>query len=466
MFERVATQQGWPMDVWPTQLAGLLSGDALDAFTPMPLLEANDYSKVWAAILSRYEVNAETYRLRFRDNVRKSNESYRMFLSRLSDQLTRWIKATEMDLQELILLEQFLKTLPRDLVVWLGEQKPTCATKAAEMADDYEVARKSEGGISGSAPSQKPTSAPKTSSASFFQPQRSKTNHRGEIQCHWCKEWGHIQAGCPQRQLQSGVKAISKPAYLSTNTEPGCEDRFVKDARLDGEPIKILLDTGSKMSIVKADLVNQARWNIEEDRMPIQCVHGDQLTYPTAVVLLKIDGWSKVLKVALVPQMPVDMIVGAGDYCPDGILPTLAHKNDEPGCLMVTTRSQSKKIITQKGPAAGTSDNSPESKEKKITSESHTSTDAGTSDNSSESEEKGITSKSHIGTDLVVQATAEQLKHWQQEDESLREVRRMATSEEMQVASYGRATFFYKEGILYRRWVPRIIEVFHPLMFF
>ena len=144
---------------------------------------------------------------------------------------------------------------------------------------------------------------------------------------------------CPQRQLQSGVKAVSKPAYLSTNTEPGCEDRFVED----GEPIKILLDTGSKMSIVKANLVNQARLNIE-DRMPIQCVHGDQLipSY-TAVVLLEIDGWSKVLKVK--------------------ILPTLAHKNDEPGCLMVTTRSQSKKIITQKGPAAGTSDNSPESKE-------------------------------------------------------------------------------------------------------
>ena len=46
------------------------------------------------------------------------------------------------------------------------------------------------------------------------------------------------------------------------------------------------------MSIVKADLVNQARWNIE-DRVPIQCVHGDQLTYPTAVVLHEIDGWSK-----------------------------------------------------------------------------------------------------------------------------------------------------------------------------
>ena len=33
MFERVAGQQGWPKELWATQLAGLLSGEALDAFT-------------------------------------------------------------------------------------------------------------------------------------------------------------------------------------------------------------------------------------------------------------------------------------------------------------------------------------------------------------------------------------------------------------------------------------------------
>ena len=31
MFERVATQQGWSIEVWSTQLAGLLLGDALAA---------------------------------------------------------------------------------------------------------------------------------------------------------------------------------------------------------------------------------------------------------------------------------------------------------------------------------------------------------------------------------------------------------------------------------------------------
>ena len=58
-------------------------------------------------------------------------------------------------------------------------------------------------------------------------------------------------------------------------------DLLIKDAKFDGEPIRVLFYTGSKMSIVRADRVNQARWNVEH-RMPIQCVHGDQLTYSIA----------------------------------------------------------------------------------------------------------------------------------------------------------------------------------------
>ena len=50
-----------------------------------------------------------------------------------------------MDLQELVPLEQLLKTFPRDLEVWLKEQKPSCTAKVAEMADDYKVARGSKG---------------------------------------------------------------------------------------------------------------------------------------------------------------------------------------------------------------------------------------------------------------------------------------------------------------------------------
>ena len=71
MFERVAVQQKWPKDAWATQLAGLLTGDALDVFTSVPTAESSKYEVVKAAILCRFEVNAETYRQRFRKDAKK-----------------------------------------------------------------------------------------------------------------------------------------------------------------------------------------------------------------------------------------------------------------------------------------------------------------------------------------------------------------------------------------------------------
>ena len=125
MFERVATQQEWPKLTWATQLAGLLSGDALDSYSSLAPESAKDYDHVKDAILKRYDVSAETYRQRFHTESRKATESYVNFSERLSDRLGRWEKAAEdrVDLRELILLEQFLQALPRDVAVRVEKRK-------------------------------------------------------------------------------------------------------------------------------------------------------------------------------------------------------------------------------------------------------------------------------------------------------------------------------------------------------
>ena len=89
MFERVATQQDWPKEAWATQLAGLLSGNALDSYTALPSTSARDYDIVKAAKLKRYNVSAETYRQKFRSENREPMESYKNFGERLADQLSR-----------------------------------------------------------------------------------------------------------------------------------------------------------------------------------------------------------------------------------------------------------------------------------------------------------------------------------------------------------------------------------------
>ena len=43
-FERIAKQQGWPVEMWPTQLAGLLTGKAMAAYASLTSESAASYN--------------------------------------------------------------------------------------------------------------------------------------------------------------------------------------------------------------------------------------------------------------------------------------------------------------------------------------------------------------------------------------------------------------------------------------
>lgn len=66
------------------------------------------------------------------------------------------------------------------------------------------------------------------------------------------------------------------------------------------------------MSVVWANLVDKSR--LKETTAELECAHGDSISYPTAQVTLKIDGWSKELSVAVVPKLPVDVLISWRDY--------------------------------------------------------------------------------------------------------------------------------------------------------
>lgn len=45
MFEWVAAQQEWPKETWATQLAGVLSGDALECYSSLAPTPVKDYDR-------------------------------------------------------------------------------------------------------------------------------------------------------------------------------------------------------------------------------------------------------------------------------------------------------------------------------------------------------------------------------------------------------------------------------------
>jgi len=82
-FERIATQQKWPKEIWATQMAGLLSGKTMAAYAALTPEDAVQYDKVKEAILRSYEINEETC-----DNA--LDRTVRRVRSLIGSMLTGW----------------------------------------------------------------------------------------------------------------------------------------------------------------------------------------------------------------------------------------------------------------------------------------------------------------------------------------------------------------------------------------
>lgn len=110
----------------------------------------------------------------------------------------------------------------------------------------------------------------------------------------------------------------------------------LQNGKLYGKDVQVLLDSGSETSVATASLVDLTKCT--QQMVKVNCVHGDVITYPSALVDLKIDGWEREITVALVPDVPVDVVLAWNDHhCP-----TVELKN------IVATRAQRKRRLQEK----------------------------------------------------------------------------------------------------------------------
>eukprot|EP00731_Ephydatia_muelleri_P020019 Em0012g844a len=125
---------------------GSKEGKAQQAYAAMRAEDAGTYQLLKEVILRRYDILDETYRQRFRETVKKEDETVSELAVRLDDLLQKWTKdcKTVAEVRDLMVREQLLNALPRDLKIWVSERKPKTSTEAADMADNYVWARKQE----------------------------------------------------------------------------------------------------------------------------------------------------------------------------------------------------------------------------------------------------------------------------------------------------------------------------------
>ncbi len=110
-FEKLAEVYQWPRGDWAIRLMPLLTGKARSAFVAMNPSQTQDYDQLKQAILKKYEISTETYRLRFCSLNTPVNESPQELYTCLKDLFCKWVqfnKSSKDNIMEAIVLEQYL----------------------------------------------------------------------------------------------------------------------------------------------------------------------------------------------------------------------------------------------------------------------------------------------------------------------------------------------------------------------
>ena len=126
IFERYAENEGWDADCYGTYLGSLLSGKALEVYSRITASEARDYYKLKEALLIQYQITQEDYRKKFHSGTQTSTETTSQYLTRLEHFFDKWIRLSNIEesfegLRELILIEKFLHSCPRELALFIRD---------------------------------------------------------------------------------------------------------------------------------------------------------------------------------------------------------------------------------------------------------------------------------------------------------------------------------------------------------
>ncbi|XP_063152258.1 uncharacterized protein LOC134492067 isoform X1 [Candoia aspera] len=143
-FEQVATACRWPRDQWAARLLPALSGEAEEAFRTLEARDQENYEKVKAAILRGEALRTEAQRQHFRQFCCQEVGDPRRIHSQLQELCRQWLRPerrTKEQILELLILEQFLASLPPELQSWIRAGGPDTCSQAVALVEDFLLKR-------------------------------------------------------------------------------------------------------------------------------------------------------------------------------------------------------------------------------------------------------------------------------------------------------------------------------------
>ena len=476
VFERTMCAYKEERSRWSYMLAPQLTGRAQKAFAAMEAERSGDYDALKDAILTRYDINEEAYRQRFRAVSKKGEETHRELATRVMELAQKWTRecTTKQEVLEVVATEQLLNTLSEEIRVWVRERKPKTAAEAGQLAEDYVQARKrgpatapTHGGnrrqeamerrrchtcnVVGHLARDCPKGDKNGGNSAVPGPSQ---RYKKEVECYNCHQKGHIATRCPAAVLYCGVE---KGTHHQQGLGARPKSEVYRSGWVEGQPVeKVLLDTGCSRTMVRQDLVPQHKI-LEGDSMTVRCAHGDTVLYP--LVELEVDGRSIRVEAAVSESLPVAVLLGTDVPELYQLLGGEAPESPTEEAMVVVTRAQARQqqdeeVARQnKELASGVQ---PRPVEELVGSEfaddlfvpGRTRERAPQTRSQKRAIRREFASAQHLRPELELSAA--QLMELQREDDTLAAVREAA---EGHPCSAG-VGFFKRDGLIYRKWTP------------
>ncbi|XP_042306716.1 zinc finger and SCAN domain-containing protein 23-like [Sceloporus undulatus] len=140
-FEQVAEACQWPPEEWVARLLPALQGEAQGVYSQLGDTEKGDYKAVKAALLLWEVAKTELCRRRFRAfRCPEDEDGPSRIHTRLQELCNQWLqpeRRSKEEMLDLVVLEQFLEVLPREIQACVRAQGPESGTQAVAMAEDF-----------------------------------------------------------------------------------------------------------------------------------------------------------------------------------------------------------------------------------------------------------------------------------------------------------------------------------------
>jgi len=273
-------------------------------------------------------------------------------------------------IQDQVILEQFLNTLPKDMCIFIKERKPKSSVEASVLADDFVQARKSilpvpqtpykrsypikcfTCGKPGHVKKDCLQDPEKLFSEKWPTATRELEKSKRDLKDFNCQQKGHFAADCPKDAMFCSERRMDYKGNSAVRVTPAVHRHGLHvPGKVEGTPVEsVVLDTGCSRTLVRSDHVPQDKI-LEGEVVAIRCAHGDTVLYLMAQVHLEIGDHSIEVEAAVSDTLPMSVLLGTDVPQLQDLVGQALYRENKPevieDVLAVTTRAQFSKQVQQ-----------------------------------------------------------------------------------------------------------------------